>query len=459
MLNESSLQAELFQNTFLSNETWQNIELPITDSGKLTSWFQTTELAVASIQAAGIGLADVCSAANTTLVDRINVDSRLASLWFGMSIQAVGWQLPGAWDAVAGNYACSDGWIRLHTNAEHHRERAMSVLNCGENREAVADAVKKWHAAELEQAIVEAGGCAAEMRSCEHWQQHAQGKAVASEPLVQWKEHGTVSSKPVAFTTDRPLAGLRVLDLTRVLAGPVSTRFLAAFGADVLRIDPESWNEPGVVPEVTLGKRCAHLDLRNPTDHAHFLKLVESADVLVHGYRPGAMSGLGLDDKTLLQANPGLINISLSAYGWTGPWGERRGFDSLVQMSCGIADHGMQQAGATAPVPLPVQALDHATGYLMASAALHAVAERIRSGRVMSAKLSLARTAHLLMTYKELNPSETFAAKSSNDFAPAIEQTHWGAAQRVKFPMAFNSFEANYLLPATDLRSVAPNWL
>jgi crotonobetainyl-CoA:carnitine CoA-transferase CaiB-like acyl-CoA transferase len=178
-----------------------------------------------------------------------------------------------------------------------------------------------------------------------------------------------------------------VLDLTRVLAGPVATRFLAGYGADVLRIDPPGWNEPGVIPEVTLGKRCARLDLTQAADRATFETLLAEADVLVHGYRPAALERLGYSEAYRRQRNPSLIDVALDAYGWTGPLAGRRGFDSLVQMSCGIADHGMRRQGAGKPVPLPVQALDHATGYLIAAAVVRALIARLSDGRVQQARL------------------------------------------------------------------------
>jgi hypothetical protein len=134
-----------------------------------------------------------------------------------------------------------------------------------------------------------------------------------------------------------------------VLADPVASRFLAAYGANVLRIDPPGWEEPGVVPEVTLGKRCARLDLRRAEDRATFEALLSEADILLHGYRPSALDRLGFDSGTRCGLSPGLIAVCLCAYGWSGPWAARRGFDSLVQMSTGIADAGMRWRNADKP--------------------------------------------------------------------------------------------------------------
>src|SRR5262249_34109863 len=195
------------------------------------------------------------------------------------------------------------------------------------------------------------------------WRVHPQGVAVAREPLIVWRVANDATERSGASTNSRrPLQGVRVLDLTRVLAGPVATRFLAAFGADVLRIDPPTWDEPGVIPEVTIGERCAGLDLHDARDRTRFADLLRSADILVHGYRPGVLGGLGLGKGARQTLNPWWIDVCLSAYGWTGPWAGRRGFDSLVQMSAGIANAGMGKENIENPSPLPVQALDQATG-------------------------------------------------------------------------------------------------
>lgn len=154
--------------------------------------------------------------------------------------------MPSLWDAVAGDYKAADGWIRLHTNLPRHRSAALKVLGTRPEREAVAKAVRSWAISDLETAVVAEGGVAAAMRSRAEWLDHPQGRAVSRDPLIGWQgpRYVNLRDRPRA-TADRPLAGLRVLDLTRVLAGPVSTRTLAGFGAEVLRIDPPGWDEPG----------------------------------------------------------------------------------------------------------------------------------------------------------------------------------------------------------------------
>lgn len=441
--------------------------------GDLPSWFGVTDLAAASIAMAGIELSRLAQSAGLDL-GPMRVDRRLASFWFGTSLRPTGWALPPKWDSVAGDYRTDDGWIRLHTNAPHHRAACLSVLDCADDREAVAASVAGWKAAELETAVVGAGGCAAEMRGLDDWLSHPQGSAVAAEPLVIWDERGAPdksatgksatapggnAARPLAGTAARPLGGIKVLDLTRVLAGPAATRFLAAFGAEVLRIDPPRWSERANVPEMTLGKRCAGLDLEQDEDRRIFAALLSGADVLVHGYRPGALDGLGFGADARRAINPGLIDVALCAYGWSGPWAGRRGFDSLIQMSSGIADFGMKQSSAEKPVPLPVQALDHTTGYLMAAAVLHALRCRQQSGRVLSARLSLARTAHLLIPSKRDTKGAALAAETPDDLAPEIEETAWGPARRIRFPLSFDACQPSWNHPAGELRGTAAAWM
>jgi hypothetical protein len=461
-----------FEGGQLSTDT-----LSIVSDEYLPSWFKVTDLAAESIAAAGLMLQQRAGVYEQS----IQVDRRLASLWFDKSIRPMDWELPPVWDSIAGNYEAKDGWVRLHTNAALHKRAALEVLACEDSREVVAVIVKGWSADNLAEAVIKAGGCATAMRTPEQWQVHPQGKAVAAEPLIHWGLLGPkqnvkeasiqtksdeINSSTTAGATktkskinpEQPLEGIKVLDLTRILAGPIATRFLAAYGADILRIDPPSWDEPSTAPEVTLGKRCAGLDLCEPNNKAIFEKLLTEADLLVHGYRPGALEGLGYDSAALREINPRLVDVSLCAYGWTGPWAMRRGFDSVVQMSCGIAAYGMEQAGAEQPVSLPVQALDHATGYLIAAAAIHALNLRDNTGAIYSARLSLARTACLLMTQSSDPKSTEFLGETEQDIDPSIEATEWGDARRIRFPLNIKSMPAKWSSPAVSLHSSAPKW-
>jgi hypothetical protein len=430
--------------------------------GSLPSAFAVSDLAAGAVAAAGLAIAEyaVQSSRSTPPAD-VTVNRPLASFWFGWSFQPIGWTPPAPWDPVAGDYQATDGWVRLHTNAPHHRAAALSVLGTPAERDAVATAVRHWKAGALEAAVLEAGGCAAAMRPMSDWAAHSQGRAVAAEPIV-WCE-GTAPG-PAAASPDRarPLAGLRVLDLTRVLAGPVCTRVLAGLGAEVLRTDPPSWDEPGVAPEVTLGKRCARLDAGTQEGRSILQHLLRGADIVVHGYRPGALDSIGLGANDRARLRPGLVDVSLDAYGWTGPWAGRRGFDSLVQMSSGIAHEGMRRFGNIRPTPLPVQALDHAAGWIMAAAVLRGLVERQkgqRSGHGWTARTSLARIAALLApTASDDNLQGTLDKPGPADFADAPEQTVWGPLRRLRPPIHIDGTGLWWDLPACPLGSAEPCW-
>ncbi|QJW55032.1 Acetyl-CoA:oxalate CoA-transferase [Serratia plymuthica] len=452
----------------LLEEIWQSLshtpppvsQLAVSGEGELASAFPVTELATACWGAAGLACAGLLQQSKGGMQQAL-VDRRLASLWFGWTLRPLGWQLPAAWDALAGDYATRDGWIRLHTNAPHHRKAVERVLGPHQNKGTLAQRVLEWQKSELEQAVIEAGGCAAEMRSVEAWRQHIQGKSVAQEPLIHQTRQPEAPPPAWTLPAARPLHGVRVLDLTRIIAGPIATRFLAGLGADVLRIDPYGWDEPGVEHEVLLGKRCARLNLNNAHDRHTFEHLLQNADVIVHGYRAGALEKLGYGAEQRRTLSPGLIDVCLNAYGWSGPWRGRRGFDSLVQMSCGLAASGMTWKNAAMPVPLPVQALDHATGYLMATAVLYGMRERLARGTGYSARLSLARTAQMLFDnpYPLEHLSKPLAPVTEADENPETELTHWGAALRLRAPLHLNGTALQWALPATALGTSQPEWL
>lgn len=417
--------------------------------------YPVSRFAAAAVGAAVLAVADLTGG---SLQRSISVP--LVDAWFRAAVRLRAPQ-PNPWDPIAGDYRAADGWVRLHTNAPAHRAAALAVLglDAAAERAAVAMAVSTWAVDDLETAVVAVGGCAAVMRSVEEWARHPQGVALAAEPLIAVdagpvRERGSIA----AGGPDRPLAGVRVLDLTRVLAGPVATRTLAMLGADVLRIDPPDWSEPALEPDMTLGKRCARLDARSSAGRAALLDLLRGADVLVHGYRPGALDSIGLDAATRSSASSGLIEVQISAYGYTGPWAGRRGFDSLVQMSAGIADRGMRESGAESPVPLPVQALDHATGWLAAAAAVRGLAVARRTGHGSASRLSLARTALELERWREALGGGSFASEPSDELPSRPIETPWGIADLIDSPLDLSGAALASLLPPRPLGSDTPAW-
>ncbi|MBB2896640.1 CoA transferase [Pseudomonas sp. AS2.8] len=449
-----SLLGELV--TALDLPTAQAATLQVQGNDSLAACFPVSDLATAAIGVTGLAAADLLAEGAPGLP--VQVDRHLAAAWFKTSLRPLGWELPAVWDAVTGDYRTRDGWLRLHANAPHHRERALAVLGCANSHDAVAQAMAGGLGEDLETAIVAAGGCAAKLRTQAEWQAHPQGQAVGAEPLMA--QEWTAANIASRWRPDpqRPLQGIRVLDLTRILAGPIATRLLAGLGAEVLRIDPPDWDEPAQAPEVTLGKRCARLDLRRPADRRVFEALLADADVLVHGYRADALERLGYGSAARRALNPALIDVSLCAYGWTGPWALRRGYDSLVQMSCGIAAAGRDWQGGEQPVPLPVQALDHATGYLMAAAVIRGLTGRLREGRTLSARLSLARTACLLTEHPAVACEPLYSGVREADYDTAPEPTAWGPGLRLRPPLQIGDLRLHWQRPATRLGSASAAW-
>lgn len=323
-------------------------------------------------------------------------------------------------------WRADDGWVRTHGNYPWHRRALLTALeltDTGDNTrddtglvDRVASAVAGLPAGEVERRVVEAGGVAAAMRTWQRWRAHPQGRAVAARPLVSDTrfEPGRPRRRP---TGPLPASGVRVLDLTRVIAGPVGTRYLAALGADVLRLDPPDRPELPVHRYDGLpGKRSALLDASTPDGAARLHELLAEADVLVHGYRPGALDSFGLAGAELAERHPGLVVVGLSAWGSDGPWGHRRGFDSIVQAAVGIAVR--ESPDGERPGALPCQLLDHGTGYLCAAAALDGLRRQAEHGGSYLRELSLARTAHWLLD----QPS---APRPDADSAPTAEQAEW----------------------------------
>jgi CoA-transferase family III len=298
---------------------------------------------------------------------------------------------PG-FDPLSAFFRARDGWVRTHGNYAWHREALLRALEA--TPETVPAAVAARDAVEVEEAVVAAGGCAAAVRTAAEWAASEPGRVAAEHGLIAVEE-GPVAGAPVRGESSLPAAGLRVLDFTRVIAGPVATRMLAALGADVVRVErPDRPELPLAALDGGLGKRWLRLDLRRPADRERLEAELANADAVVAGHRPGALDAFGLDPDALAERHPHLVCTTLSAWGDRGPWGRRRGFDSLVQAATGIA-HALRTDES--PGALPVQALDHATGYLMAAATLRALAQRARTGHAGRARLCLAATAHALL--------------------------------------------------------------
>jgi crotonobetainyl-CoA:carnitine CoA-transferase CaiB-like acyl-CoA transferase len=350
-------------------------------------------LALGSVQAAVTGLRSLLDARDEAFgVDAVSVAASFASL----TLLRVDGRTPEGFAPLSGFFPAADGWVRTHANYPHHAAALQKALGvAGLNH--LAAALREMPALEIEEVVQAAGGVAAAVRSSAEWARTLMGQLLHDQPWISFDL--TDRAPLLCLNPERRLSGIRVLDLTRVIAGPTGTRLLAALGADVLRIDPPQ------LPELLdqhldtgFAKRSALADLRRPADRARLGELLATADVLSTGYRPGALARFGLHPTGLRARYPQLVVVTLDAWGRHGPWRRARGFDSIVQAATGIADlYGGTDTGSWRPGTLPVQALDHATGYGMAAAALALLARRARGAGAGSAHLSLAATAQLLL--------------------------------------------------------------
>ena len=318
------------------------------------------------------------------------------------ALECSGWfsldgRVPEIWDKFSGLYRCSDGWVRIHANFAHHRAGALRLMGLDPVTASRADAEQAllaWSAVAFETAAANAGLVVAAVRSFAEWDAQPPGQAIAAQPLMHFERIGDAAPHALEKipANQLPLAGLRVLDLTRILAGPVCGRMLAGLGADVMLVNSPHLPNIESIADTSRGKLSCHIDLKTPGGVQNLQKLAAQAHVFVQGYRPGGLHALGFGPQQLAALNPGIVVVSLSAYGTQGAWAPKRGFDSLVQTATGFNHAEMQASGANAPKALPMQILDYATGHLMAFAAAAALHRQQREGGSWNVTLSLAQT-------------------------------------------------------------------
>jgi hypothetical protein len=363
--------------------------------------FRITETGTATLAAVGLAASDLWKL-RTGHNQAIAIDTRraTASLRSGHYLKLNGETVSNEPNTIMGFYPAKNGrWSYVHSNFSNHRAAALKVLGVADDREAVRKAVAKWDALELEEAIIAAKGAGGMVRTLEEWARHPQGVAVAALPLMEILKIG--DSPPEELPDgDRPLSGIRVLDLTRVIAGPTCARTLAEHGADVLKISAAHLPSLGRQEYDTgHGKLSAHLDLREERDKDILRGLVREADVFSQGYRPGTIGGRGFSPEALAQMRPGIVAISLCAFSHVGPWAARRGFDTVIQSVGGIAMRQGEIFPGAEPGPqfYPVSAIDFLTGYLMAFGAMVALARRASEGGSWLVRISLAQSGRWLI--------------------------------------------------------------
>ncbi len=372
----------------------------------LPSVFDVTATATGVVGSALLAIAEFDSVRRGSDVLPVVVDSRHATWSFRDEKHVlVDGESPQVWADLSGYYATADGFVQIHANFPHHAARALEALGlpADASRQQVETNLARRHRLDVEDLIVGYDGICSALRSLDEWREHPHAKHLgATPPLARTARpvsDGANPSGPAAAEprVGAPLDGVRVLDLTRILAGPVAARTMAAFGAEVLRVGADGLASHELSVALTsVGKRFTHIDLRSDAGRSVLLDLAASADVVLTAFRPGSLADLGIDNRALRAVRPDVVIAELSAFGSTGPWGGRRGFDSITQTASGIAHEGMLAAGTDSPTPLPCQLLDYASGYLLAAGVVRSLTDRLSSGAGFDIEVVLARTGRWL---------------------------------------------------------------
>jgi crotonobetainyl-CoA:carnitine CoA-transferase CaiB-like acyl-CoA transferase len=448
---------------------WQLAELPVDalsyanligHDPVLPSSFAVGTAAQSTVAAAALA---ACELGHVRGADRqrVSVDMTHAALectgWF-----ALDGKVPELWDPFSGLYKCKDGWVRIHANFRHHRDGALRVLGLDVSkatREEAQAALMSWNAVDFETATADAKLVATALRTFDEWDATEQAKAIASQPLFTITRIGDAAPLDLASITNeqRPLEGVRVLDLTRILAGPVGGRALAAYGADLMLVNSPNLPNIDAIADTSRGKRSTHVDLRSDKGRAAMYSLVDETHVFIQGYRPGGLRELGFGPAEIAKRRPGIVYVSLTAYGSQGPWSNRRGFDSLVQTATGFNHAEGEASGEGKPRALPMQILDEATGLLIAMTACTALRRQQLEGGSWHVQVSLAQTGHWL---RSLGRIENGFALQKPDMKPYIETTDsgFGKLQALSHSAQLERTPARYSRTSMPPGSHPPRW-
>jgi crotonobetainyl-CoA:carnitine CoA-transferase CaiB-like acyl-CoA transferase len=449
----------LWRDAGLPPEALASIELPAR-AAVLPSSFAITAAAQASLGAAALVAAQIGRARGGP-AQQVSVDAEHAVLdslaWF-----KVDGQTPNMWDPLSGLYRVADGWVRVHANFVHHREGVLRLLGLPAGphteRSEVEAALAGWRAQQFEDVAAEAGLVVAAARSFAEWDAHPQAATLRDQPPVLIERIGDAPPRPRVPWREGglPLDGLRVLELTRILAGPVAGRTLAAYGADVLLINSPRLPNIDAIADTSRGKLSAHIDLDESAGRAALSNLVRGAHVFMQGYRPGALAARGLAPEDVATLSPGIVAVSLSAYGAPGPWSGRRGFDSLVQTATGFNLAEAQAFGVGAPKALPLQILDYAAGYLLAFGTQVALLRQASEGGSWHVQVSLAGVGGWL---RGLGRVDGLQAKQP-PIEPYLETeaSGFGRLQVVRHAARFSATPARWRRPSMPPGSHPPRW-
>jgi len=462
MPNSYSALDDILSLAHLNPAPRDRVQIAGTDPVLATNFFIGTAGA-AAIAATGIAAANLWEL-RTGRSQNVSIDVRAAAMAMRSDrfVHRNGEKIY-SWDTVSGIYQAKDGrWLQLHCNYPHHRDRTVALLGAEPERPSVAAAIAKWDAFELENVITEVHSICGVVRSPNEWASHPQSAAVDDLPLIEIVKIADSDPEPLP-EGDRPMGGVRVVDVTRVIAGPMCGRTLAEHGADVMRISgPGLAFSEALVIDTGYGKVAAEIDLTSDMGKETLRDLVKSSDVFSQGYRPGTIAGRGFSPEALAGIRPGIVCVSLCAFGHAGPWAGKRGFDSIVQCCSGIVhEHSTGRDGD--PYHLPAQVLDYVTGYLGSFGAMEALRRRATEGGSWLVRVSLVQTAHWLKRLGRFGPSEDARDLPDPELQDVMDLTMetespFGTIRHLAPAITLSETPSFWAKPPVPLASHPPAW-
>ncbi|KAG4412574.1 hypothetical protein IFR04_014295 [Cadophora malorum] len=469
--------AQIWKHLGLPAEALASLSLPDADKHLLSglpSSFKIGHLAQSTIALSALAAALFQSTRNKSNIPKVIVPLLHACLEFQSEklYTLVGQKadLGGGLKKFGGPVQkTADRYVRIHDGFPHHVEGALKILGLPPTatRDEFRSALLRRKSVDLETAAMKANCVIAALRTYEQWDALPQATYIPNVP-VQIEKLGSgapVQPPQLPDGSGRCLRGIRVLELSRVIAAPVAGRTLAAHGADVLWItSPNLPDLPDIDRDLARGKRTAQLDLTTECGRAKLLKLAKNADVFIQGYRPGSLAAKGFSPSELAQANPNIICANMSAYGNEGPWGRNRGFDSIVQTGSGMnvseAEHfGEGEAGR----PMPCQALDHASGFFLATSICAALYKRATEGGSYEVNVSLAATMKYLRSLGQFPGKTGFDCPATGDQEIGeyleTEESGFGELKALKHSAAVEGYMPGWDIMPKPLGSDKPEWV
>lgn len=291
-------------------------------------------------------------------------------------------------------------YLMRHAVYHEHLTKLLTFLDCAPDSDAIARRVADWDAQELEDVLAERKLMGTTVRTRAEWLASPQGAHLRDRIPVEIERIGDADPRPFERAS-RPLSGVRIIDMAHVLAGPVTSRVLAEQGADVIHVSSPQQPDPvHTVIDTGFGKRSAFIDLFRKDDVDQLNGLIDTADVFAHSWRPGSLDRRGLSPAAMAEKRPGIIYVSVSCYGYDGPWAERAGYDPLGQVASGLA---AEEGSLDAPLMASTFTLnDYLAAYLAAAGVNSALLKRARVGGSYHVKVSLTAASMWVMELGQL---------------------------------------------------------